>query len=162
MSQVVVLVSAGLLQPKKVDHAFARKHRYLNYGLLTLGTILHENGQQVRMFHGGFASPGEFAEALVANNTIDGGRPLLLSLPSHLSITWAQRFLSQVKRLCRAARVIVGGRWVLGGVPRGFEQNSPKSTSLFTGQRRIECWISEFSSVDSDSRDRSWTHTRAV
>jgi len=115
MSDVAVLVSAGLLQPKKGDHAFARKHRYLNYGLLTLGTILHEHGHPARIFHGGFAAPEGLAEDLVAKNTIAGGRPLLLSLPSHLSISWAQRFLFQVKRLCPAARIIVGGRWVVGG-----------------------------------------------
>ncbi len=32
----VLLVSAGLLHPKKTAHPAARLHRYLNYGLLTL------------------------------------------------------------------------------------------------------------------------------
>jgi hypothetical protein len=40
----VLLVSAGLLHPKKTDHPAARLHRYLNYGLLTLASILKQNG----------------------------------------------------------------------------------------------------------------------
>jgi hypothetical protein len=126
MSDAVVLVSAGLLEPKKGDHAFARKHRYLNYGLLTLGTILHEHGHPVKLFHGGFGVPEILAENLVANIGIDGSRPVLLSLPSHLSIPWAQRFLAVLKRLRPTAKIIVGGRWVVGGGAEWIRARLPK------------------------------------
>ncbi|HXP46361.1 MAG TPA: radical SAM protein [Terriglobales bacterium] len=99
MNNKTVLVSAGLLAPKKTDHMAARRHRYLNYGLLTLGTILARKGYPVQMLHGGFCAPDVVAERLLRDCSQDSPL-LLLSLPSFISIPWARLFLETVKREC--------------------------------------------------------------
>ena len=114
MARAVLFISSGLLAPKKADHAYARKHRYLNYGLLTLATLLHKQGYAVRLFHGGFGHPEAFADAVFAEYPDFGGFPLFLSLPSYLAIGWAQRFSRRVRSLCLDVRIIIGGRWVVG------------------------------------------------
>jgi hypothetical protein len=114
MARGVLFISSGLLAPKKADHVLARKHRYLNYGLLTLATLLHEQGYPVRLFHGGFACPEALADYVLAEYPDCGGYPVFLSLPSCFAIGWAQRFSRRVRSLCPNARIIVGGRWVVG------------------------------------------------
>ena len=114
MRPAALLVSSGLLAPKKSDHVFARRHRYLNYGLLTLATLLHDQGHQVRLFHGSFSCPEEFAERLATECDGCVEYPLLLSLPSYFAIGWAQRFLRQLRSRLPKLKIVVGGRWVVG------------------------------------------------
>jgi radical SAM superfamily enzyme YgiQ (UPF0313 family) len=114
-SNGIVLLSAGLFAPKKTDHPAARKHRYLNYGLLTLGTILKMEGHSVEVLHGGFQDPTELAMYASAENARRRvPSMLMLSLPSFLSIDWAREFLECFKSRCPGCKVVVGGRWVVG------------------------------------------------
>lgn len=113
MSDTVLCVSAGMLSPKKIDTPLARLHRYLNYGLLGLGTLLQRRGYSVRVVHGNFEEPLEFASQLAARGYFDTPLPLLLSLPSSFALAWARAFIGRVKLLCPTMKVIVGGRWVV-------------------------------------------------
>jgi hypothetical protein len=105
------LVSAGLLHPKKTDHPAARLHRYLNYGLLTLASILKQNGFSTRLIHGQFQDPSALA-AKTAEIEGSAGM-LLLSLPSNYALSWAREFVIRIRRLLPGIRIVVGGRWVV-------------------------------------------------
>ena len=71
MSDHVLCVSAGMLAPKKLDTPLARLHRYLNYGLLGLGTLLQHQGYSVRLIHGNFEEPLEFASQITAHGDFE-------------------------------------------------------------------------------------------
>jgi hypothetical protein len=133
MARVVLFISSGLLVPKKSDHAFARKHRYLNYGLLTLATLLHQQGYPVRLFHGGFVSPEVLADELLAEYPDCGGFPLFLSLPSYFAIGWAQRFSRRIRSLCPDVQIIVGGRWVVGEDGAWIRSRLPETNLVVYG-----------------------------
>lgn len=111
----IVFVSAGLRDPKKTEHPFARLHLYLNYGLLGLATIAKEAGLDAGVFHGNFSSVSEFlARENVKSAIASTGFPIFLSLPSSKSIPWASEFLAFVRSTRPELKVVVGGRWVLG------------------------------------------------
>lgn len=111
----MVLVSGGMLEPKKRPHPFARLHRYLNYGLLGLATILEQNEYEPTLVHGNFDSPERIADLVLQMPWNVDRVPLMLSLPSTYAVPWAARFCSHVKEDCREARILVGGRWVIDG-----------------------------------------------
>lgn len=137
MRSAVLLVSAGLLTPKKKDHPYARKHRYLNYGLLTLGTLIHQAGHPVRMFHGGFEPPHDFVDRLVALGLLGSETPIFLSLPSHFAVRWAQQFLKQIRIACPTSRIIVGGRWVVGDDSSWIRQKLPETDLVVYGTAEL-------------------------
>ena len=107
----VLLVSAGLLHPKKTDHPAARLHRYLNYGLLTLASILKQNGFSTRLIHGQFRDPSILATKIGEEEK--SSNIILLSLPSNYAMSWAREFVICIKRIRPEIRVVVGGRWVV-------------------------------------------------
>jgi radical SAM superfamily enzyme YgiQ (UPF0313 family) len=129
----VLLISAGLLTPKKGDHVFARKHRYLNYGLLTIGTILYELGHNVRLLHGGFLCPEKLAQSLLNEGSIGPNYPIFLSLPSNYAIPWARRFTATIKGACPQAKIIIGGRWVVADDGPWIRQRVPGTDLVVYG-----------------------------
>lgn len=110
----VLIVSAGMESPKKRDSILARRQQYLNYGALTLATILHHKGYRVKLLHGSHESPLEFAHKLFAQKRLPNGTPLLLSITSFYALSWTQQFTSCIKKLCPGITIVVGGRWVIG------------------------------------------------
>ncbi len=113
----VLFVSAGLLSPKKRDHALARRQQYLNYGALTLATALSNAGQPARLVHGGHDLPETVIARLEAAGALPSQQPIMLSLPSFYALAWAQAFTMQLRIRHPEARIIVGGRWVTGPDP---------------------------------------------
>ena len=57
----IICISAGMLMPKKGNETFRKQQRYLNYGLLSLASLLRENSS---VFHGDFSDPLEFLDGL--------------------------------------------------------------------------------------------------
>ena len=110
----ILIVSAGMDSPKKRDHVLSRRQQYLNYGALSLATVLSTKGYDVTLVHGEHTPPKEFFERIISVNQIEALSPLLLSIPSFYSLSWAQEFTRIIKFYNRNIEIVVGGRWVVG------------------------------------------------
>lgn len=108
----VLMLSAGMLRPKKAGNAFASLHRYLNYGLLGLATRLRQKGFAPRVFHGHFDDPTATVERLAENGWLSLKSPVMLSLPSSYALAWARVACLSIKAIAPWSKIVVGGRWV--------------------------------------------------
>jgi len=116
-SSIIQFVSAGLYAPKKRDHVLARRQLYLNYGALTLATIVQRGGWEASLRHGAHDDPEVFAEQLFAEGRLPSTWPLMVSMPSFYALGWTQAFCRAVKQRDPEARIVIGGRWVTGPDP---------------------------------------------
>lgn len=128
----VVLISAGLLAPKKADSVIHRRHRYLNYGLLSLANS--HNISNGHLFHGNFDSPditwGNI-ESLLAGR---GDVLFMISTPSFLSLPWAREFVGVASNRCPSAKFWLGGRWVTNGNVDFLRSYIPRLDYIFENQ----------------------------
>ena len=113
-SNIAVFISAGMLSPKKRDHALARRQLYLNYGALSLATMLDIDGIETILVHGEHRDPEDVISELFEKRILPSRLPLMLSIPSFYALPWAQQFCSLVRALAPDAKIVVGGRWVVG------------------------------------------------
>jgi hypothetical protein len=90
---------------------------YLNYGALSLATILDLKGYEVSLVHGEHSSPEKLFRQLVDCGRFPSIYPLMLSIPSFYALTWAQSFCKLAKDFDPLCRIVVGGRWVVGPDP---------------------------------------------
>lgn len=128
----VFCISAGQLQVKKANTPINRRHQYLNYGLLSLATVLHRNGFDTIVLHGHFDHPEVLfleAERLGLNESL----PVLISLPSFYAVEWASLFMQQAKARYPLIRFIVGGRWVVGDNPERLKSLLPLADRVISG-----------------------------
>lgn len=114
MIEQVLFVSAGMDRPKKRDNVLARRQQYLNYGALTLATILNKSGYAVKLVHGGHTKPSEFINQLKDKGYLDSIYPIMVSVTSFYALTWVQLFTKELKHYLPNCRIILGGRWVIG------------------------------------------------
>jgi radical SAM superfamily enzyme YgiQ (UPF0313 family) len=129
----VLFVSAGLLRPKKRDHALARRQQYLNYGALTLATELSRSGQPARLFHGGHGSPEEMIRRLEEKGFLPSLHPVMLSMPSFYALAWSQKFATVLRARHPDSRLIVGGRWVTSPDPVWLHRLIPEAYQIVPG-----------------------------
>ncbi|MEE3157721.1 MAG: radical SAM protein [Pseudomonadota bacterium] len=128
----VICISAGQLQVKKADTLINRRHQYLNYGLLSLATVLQRHGFDPVVLHGHFEHPQSLL--LEAENLgLDESLPILISLPSFYAVEWADLFMHQAKALYPSLRFIVGGRWVVGDNPERLKSLLPLADRVIAG-----------------------------
>lgn len=116
-SSIIQFVSAGLSAPKKRDHALARRQLYLNYGALTLATLLKRSGCEAALRHGAHEDPKVFADQLFAEGRLPSTWPLMVSMPSFYALGWTQAFCRAVKQRDPDTRIVIGGRWVTSPDP---------------------------------------------
>lgn len=110
----VFCISAGQVESKKKNHSFSTKHRYLNYGLLKIASILGEDRYEPIVLHGLFDSPDKIFSLCRDFGIHTVKTPILLSVPSFFALEWAKEFVSLVKTSFTGIKIIVGGRWVIG------------------------------------------------
>lgn len=132
-SSVVVFVSAGMLAPKKRDHRLARRQLYLNYGALSLATMMAETGTDAILVHGEHRDPEDVLHGLIGDGSLPSRHPLMLSIPSFYALTWAQSFCRLVRQVDPEARIIVGGRWVVGPDPEWLGGKIPEADHFVPG-----------------------------
>ncbi|ESX02340.1 radical SAM protein [Mesorhizobium sp. M0179] len=132
-SSVVNFVSAGMLSPKKRDHALARRQLYLNYGALSLATKLQLAGHDVALFHGEHRDPEEVFRRLRESGRFPSIYPLMVSIPSFYALPWAQAFCRLAKEVDSECRIVVGGRWVVGPDLEWFRGLLPEADVLAPG-----------------------------
>jgi radical SAM superfamily enzyme YgiQ (UPF0313 family) len=132
-SNIVAFVSAGMLSPKKRDHMLARRQLYLNYGALSLATILDATGTATVLVHGEHNEPADVLGMLLDKGVFPSRLPVMLSIPSFYAIPWAQVFCRLVRSVDPEARIIVGGRWVVGPDPDWLHAKLPEANLLVPG-----------------------------
>lgn len=132
-SNTVAFVSAGMLSPKKRDHMLARRQLYLNYGALSLATILDAMGTETLLVHGEHGEPADVLSMLLEKGIFPSRLPLMLSIPSFYALPWAQTFCRLVRGVDPDARIIVGGRWVVGPDPGWLQGKLPEANLLISG-----------------------------
>lgn len=115
--KTVVFVSAGMLEPKKRDHALARRQLYLNYGALSLATTLKLQGYDAVLIHGEHSHPLDTLNGLRSAQQLPSQYPLMLSIPSFYALPWAQEFCRLVRAAFPDIRIVAGGRWVVDPDP---------------------------------------------
>ena len=119
--------------PKKRDHPLARRQLYLNYGALSLATMLKATGIDTLLIHGEHREPADVANDLLARGTIPSALPLMVSIPSFYALPWAQEFCRIVRGIDPGARIIVGGRWVVGPDVEWLRAKLPEADVLVPG-----------------------------
>lgn len=129
----VVFVSAGMFSPKKRNHMLARRQLYLNYGALSLATILDAIGIETLLVHGEHDAPTDVLSKLLDKGVFPSRLPVMLSIPSFYALPWAQTFCRLVRGLDPDARIIVGGRWVVGPDPGWLQTKLPEANLLIPG-----------------------------
>jgi hypothetical protein len=132
-SKIVTFVSAGMLSPKKRDHALARRQLYLNYGALSLATKLELAGYDVALLHGEHRSPKDVFEQLTGSGRFPSIYPLMVSVPSFYALPWTQAFCKLAKASDPQCRIVVGGRWVVGPDPNWLRGLLPEADVLAPG-----------------------------
>ncbi|MCC9597766.1 MULTISPECIES: radical SAM protein [unclassified Rubrivivax] len=129
----VLMISAGMRRPKKQGNPFAACHRYLNYGLLGLATRLAKLGHEPRVFHGHFEEPERFVRGLDEAGWLHTRAPVFLSIPSSYALDWAAAACREIRRRAPAARIVIGGRWVVAQDGAWIRRHIPEANLVVYG-----------------------------
>jgi len=115
MDKTIVMIASGMKKPKKDFNRFNELNRYLNYGLLGLGTQLHNIGYKVKMFQGDYKDILEVIKEIMDNKIQIEllTYPVCISIPSFFSVDWANEFILQIKDINKNVKIIIGGRSLL-------------------------------------------------
>lgn len=132
-SSEVIFISAGMESPKKRDHQLIRRQLYLNYGALSLATLLHRGGYKTALVHGEHDAPEEILGELNASGRFPSLYPIMLSIPSFYALSWAQRFCKLAKAADPDCKIVVGGRWVVGPDTGWLQSLLPEADKLVPG-----------------------------
>lgn len=127
------MVSAGLLEPKKENNILNKRNLYPNYGLISLATVLEAKGYDPLVFHGDYKKPQIIIDLMFKNGFEQSTHPILLSLPSFFSLTWAQKFCKRIKKQFPKKEIIVGGKWVVNGNKKWIKSNLKEVNSFISG-----------------------------
>ena len=111
---MILFISAGMLSPKKQDSLIARRHIYLNYGVVGLASILKQAGYTSKIAHANFTHPQIFFDEMNNKGYFQGEEPLLLSIISAFSLEWSKEFCAKVKDMYPHKKIVIGGKWVVG------------------------------------------------
>lgn len=111
----IFCVAAGQEQTRKAITIVNRKHLYLNYGLLSLATSLEKMGFEPIQIQGNFDTPNITFRSCIELGMFDTDWPVLISIPSFYALSWARLFISEIRSIKPEQKIIVGGRWVVGG-----------------------------------------------
>ena len=130
----ILAVSAGQNEYKKETNPIKRHIRYLNYGLLGLVTVLHNDlGLDVYMAQGDNDTPSEFIERLYDRGIrIEEFECILLSIPSFYSIKWCAEFCRIINEKYKTG-MIAGGRWVIDNDPEWVREKLKHVDTLIEG-----------------------------
>ncbi|MCY6369956.1 B12-binding domain-containing radical SAM protein [Clostridium ganghwense] len=116
MKQPILMIAAGMKKPKKQFNPMNELNLYLNYGLLGLATILYNKGyENVKMIQGDYKNVDIVIQDIKSFG-IDIKKlkyPVFISVPSFISLSWAEEMVEKIKKENREIKIIFGGRWVV-------------------------------------------------
>ena len=171
----VICISAGQLITKKHNNRINRRNQYLNYGLLSLASVLKRHQLAPIVIHGHFDTPEETLAIAIKHGLETTPYPVLLSIPSYYAVSWANRFITLTKEILPNLQIVVGGRWVIANRPdllqalvpgadqivRGLAENSV--VKIVTGETAITPFWQPGNHADAEkasSLDYSLLHQR--
>lgn len=128
----VFFISAGQLRIKKEKNISNQRNMYLNYGLLSLATVVRRAGYHVSVFHGDFSSPEVFFAELISNGVLETQHPIYISIPSYYALTWAQELTSLLKKKLNN-KIYIGGRWVIDDDKERLKAEFPFADEVISG-----------------------------
>lgn len=111
----VFCISAGQLTVKKDANVINKKNNYLNYGLLSLASLIKRSGLSPIQLHGNFTNPQEFANYCLGLGIVDSKFPVFISIPSFYAVSWVNDFTKILKNELKIKEIVIGGRWVIDG-----------------------------------------------
>lgn len=130
----IFCISAGQLIVKKENNIINKQNKYLNYGLLSLATILRKKGWNPIQLHGHFDHPEFiFDECVRLGLSRASIFPILISIPSFYAVSWVNQFIDLVKSINDRVKVIIGGRWVVADRPDMMADLIPKADLIISG-----------------------------
>ncbi|MEZ8025596.1 radical SAM protein [Vibrio sp. 1F255] len=129
----VYCISAGQLTLKKDDNVINKKNNYLNYGLLSLASIIKKSGLSPIQLHGHFSSPREFADYCVKLGIVNTQFPVFISIPSFYAIGWVNDFTRILKVELNIQDIVIGGRWVIDGEKHQLAKLLPFADKIIDG-----------------------------
>lgn len=146
----VFCIASGQEVTKKTNSIISKRNKYLNYGLLSLATILNNLGIRSLVVHGLFESPQEILNKCIHHNILESNQPILISVPSFFAVSWANNFISLLKLRKPNQKVILGGRWVIGEREDLAKKLFPKADLIVGGlaEGKIVELVLKFSSVN--------------
>lgn len=129
----VYCISAGQLAVKKDANIINKKNNYLNYGLLSLTSIIEKCGLSPIQLHGHFSEPREFSDYCVKLGIVDTQFPVFISIPSFYAISWVNEFTKILKIELKIREIVIGGRWVIDGESSQLAQLLPYTDKIIDG-----------------------------
>ncbi|WP_282249054.1 radical SAM protein [Vibrio campbellii] len=129
----VYCISAGQLTVKKDSNIVNKKNNYLNYGLLSLTSIIKRAGLYPIQLHGHFSTPREFSEYCIELGIVNTKFPVFISIPSFYAIGWVSEFTKILKTELMIKDIFVGGRWVIDGESEQLERLLPYVDKIVDG-----------------------------
>ncbi len=162
MDNTIIMVASGMKRPKKDFNRFNELNRYLNYGLLGLGTQLYNKGYKVKIFQGDYKKISEVIDEIESNNIQIKklNYPICVSIPSFFSIDWANEFIQNIHEINNDAKIVLGGRWVIDNNIEWLKLKMPSVNSFVCGygEHTIEQYISgEFKESIAEEKTRTFT-----
>lgn len=146
----VFFISAGQLKTKKGKNVSNQRNMYLNYGLLSLATIVNNAGYSALVFHGNFTLPTEFLNILIENGLLQTKYPIYISIPSYYALTWTKEFTALIKEKIKN-KIIIGGRWVIDGNEDKLKAELPYVDEIVTGLGENKILVTLTNLVDNDN-----------
>lgn len=129
----VFCIAAGQNETKKADHPIHRQNLYLNYGLLSLASVLSRAGINAVQIQGNFNS-AEYTLARCIQLGLEESRyPILISVPSFYAVSWVNEFITLVKGIFPSQKIVVGGRWVVDFIPKNLQSLIPLADVVVPG-----------------------------
>ena len=127
------LVACGMNIPKKWNNKIAKKHNYLNYGLLSLATSFKALGSSPIVVHGGFKTPDEILFQIINIGLKESQYPIYISIISFYSLEWAKKFCKLLKTTFPDTDIVIGGRWVTTGREKWILSEIPEANAVVSG-----------------------------
>ncbi len=116
MDKRILCIASGQAATRKKDSPVARKHLYLNYGLLSIASHLQGMGLQPYQVQGNFESPKHIFDSCRGMGLVNGN-PMFISIPTFYALPWAREFVQIAREHNKEQKFVFGGRWVVGGRP---------------------------------------------
>lgn len=129
----VFCISAGQLIVKKDANVINKRNRYLNYGLLSLASLIKKYGLSPIQLHGDFTNPKEFADYCLSLGIVESKFPVFISIPSFYAISWVNEFTKILKNELKIKEIIIGGRWVIDGEVNQLAKMLPHVDKIIDG-----------------------------
>ena len=130
---MIYAVSAGQYSSNKGDDILRKRHKYLNYGLLGIGSLIkHLYHKDVLVVQGDYDPVLHVVNKMNSKFLIEDTDLILLSIPSYFSLPWCEEFCEVIKNRY-GTRIYAGGRWVVNKDIEWISQRLPLIDKFYDG-----------------------------